>query len=234
MKRAALIAATGICVLGASLGVRLHGHASTPSCQLPDSTLLLGSDLAPQGRFEQILNGWQTAPPIKGTLAPRPAITDAINGRVAGYLNEVAISGPDRRAEDAYSESLGYDVGHLPLVPLVGSVVADNAGLLELYENVWLFKSRAGAEDMLAVLRGSGLADMVTEPVSFRLGDESFGYAMSAADHDPQTEHWVHLTVRVGDAVISVTGQGGAQLSMGLVENLTRRAVERFRSTCSG
>ena len=86
-------------------------------------------------------------------------------GHITGYLSDVAVYGPYRTQLDAAASSLGYSIGKWPLVPLVGQVVKDNPGLLEVYVEVRAFKSDAGANSWLSSLAGSyALADYKVVP----------------------------------------------------------------------
>jgi len=242
------LAAAALSIAGvAAIAVVARAHnagGELGSCAVADKAFLQPTDLVTKDSFVRNVDLWQhSAPPLRGALSDvkgtsqgRPAATtEYVDGRLIGYLDDVAVVGPDRTVEDAYSRGLGYAVGKLPLVPLQGPVVAHNSGLLEAYENVWEYSSEGGARAMLGVFRGShgGLADMTTKDVPVQLGDESVGYSMVPAPPDPELEHWVHLEARVKNIVISITAQGGRALSVRDVTTLLEHAVDHALSACA-
>jgi hypothetical protein len=177
---------------------------------------------------------------------PYPAaISDWQAGRARGWINEVAIDGPDRAAENSIARSLGYTVGTLPLVPLIGPVVQHNPGVLEMYQTNTEYSSTAGAVDLMTDLTGSArLAEttMVTESghvqppahaVPFTWGDESLAYEQPGF-MGPQgaTEAFFTFAVRVGRYVVQLTVQSGDGLTQPEAATLLGHAVAPLTRSC--
>jgi hypothetical protein len=177
---------------------------------------------------------------------PYPAaISDWQAGRARGWINEVAIDGPDRAAENSIARSLGYTVGTLPLVPLIGPVVEHNPGVLEMYQTNTEYSSMAGAVDLMRELTASARfaeTTIVTESghvqppahaVPFTWGDESL------ADEQPgfmgpqgATETFFTFAVRVGRYVVQLTVQSGYGLTEPEAATLLGHAVAPLTRWC--
>lgn len=67
------------------------------------------------------------------------------------------VNDPAYRADlDSAARSLGYEPGAIPLLPLVGKVVADHpTAVLEIWETILVFDSSDDAADYLQVIRDS-------------------------------------------------------------------------------
>jgi hypothetical protein len=153
---------------------------------------------------------------------PYPAaISDWRAGRARGWINEVAIDGPDRAAENTIARSLGYTVGALPLVPLIGPVVEDNRGVLEMYQTNTEYRSTVGAVDLMRELAGSArlaettiVSESDVQPpahaVPFTWGDESLAYEqLGFMGPQGAIETFFTFAVRVGRYVVQFTVQSG-------------------------
>lgn len=139
-----------------------------------------------------------------------------------GWIAEVAVDGPDRAAEDAIARSLGYSIGKLPLVPLVGPVVEHNPGVLEVYQTNTVYRSVAGASDFMAdlaadaklaettVVTTDGRAEPKGIPVQLSGGDEDVAYEMPGyVGPDGATEAFFTFAVRLGRFVVQLSVQSG-------------------------
>jgi hypothetical protein len=177
---------------------------------------------------------------------PYPAaISDWRAGRGRGWINQVAIDGPDRAAENSIARALGYTVGTLPLVPLIGPVVEHNPGALEIYQTNTEYNSAAGAIDLMSDLAGSArLAEttIVTESghvqppahaVPFTWGDESLAYEQPGF-MGPQgaTETFFTFAVRVGRFVVQFSVQSGYGLTEPEAATLLGQAVAPLTRSC--
>jgi hypothetical protein len=156
---------------------------------------------------------------------------DYLAGHITGYLSDVAVYGPYRTQLDAAASSLGYSIGKWPLVPLVGQVVKDSPGLLEVYVEVRAFKSDAGAKSWLSSLAGSyALADYKVVPPP----DKHVALAVEGTlgQDDGFHEHIVFYDVQVASRVLRLAYQGGSGLSEALVAPETEAAIARFVQAC--
>lgn len=174
-----------------------------------------------------------------------PAISDWLAGRARGWINEVAIVGPDRPAENSIARSLGYTVGTLPLVPLIGPVVEHNPGVLEMYQTNTEYSSTVGAVDLMSDLAGSArLAEATIATESGRVqppahavpltwGDESLAYEQPGF-MGPQgaTETFFTFAVRVGRYVVQLTAQSGYGLTEPEAATLLGQAVAQLTRSC--
>ena len=224
--------ATAIIVLAvaACAGSSPTSSAVTPidSCATADGAYLDRAHPPLSGSFDSLAEQRFTAPPLEGHNAgggrsPGPAISDWRAARLRGWIARIAVTGPDRASEDRYAESLGYQVGSFPLVPLVGPVVEHNPGILEVYQTNTEYQSATGARDYMKDLASSALQAETTTvtqngiplphaiPIKLTGGDENTAY------ETPQylipkvgaAERFFTFSVRFGRYVLQVSVQGG-------------------------
>jgi hypothetical protein len=163
--------------------------------------------------------------------SPPAYVSDYRAGRIAGYLANIAVSGPDRSQLDADARSLGYQVGKWPLVPLVGPVVQHNPGLLETYVTVLAFRSAAGSRSWMSFESASfGLANytVLASP------DSRVAIAVEGilGVNDGLHEHILIYEVPIANTVLELAYQGGFGLSEASVASQTETAIERFAKAC--
>ena len=159
----------------------------------------------------------------------------------------VAVTGPDRPAEDAAARSLGYHIGQFPLVPLIGPVVEHNPGVLEVYETVNVFDDLAGAEDYMGDLVDSArLAETSNgndngtpvpnaTPLSVHGFREALAYEMPAYVQPRLglTERFVDVAALAGNDVVQVSAQGGSGVTAEIALAIANRALSRLGAACS-
>jgi hypothetical protein len=177
---------------------------------------------------------------------PDPAAISAWQAaRLRGWIAEIAVDGPDRAAEDAIARSLGYTVGKLPLVPLVGPVVQHNLGVLEIYQTNTAYNSAAGATDFMGDLAGSArLAETTIVTEGGHLEPSGHALPLNGGDEDvayeepgfmgPQgaTETFFTFAVRLGSYVTQLTVQSGLGLTEQQAVAVLAQAVERMAHSC--
>jgi hypothetical protein len=163
--------------------------------------------------------------------SPPTFVTDYETGHITGYLSDIAVYGPYRTQLDAAASSLGYSIGKWPLVPLVGQVVKDNPGLLEVYVEVRAFKSDAGANSWLSSLGGSySLADYKVVPPPNQ--HVALAVEGTLGQDDGLHEHIVMYDIQVASRVLRLAYQGGTGLSEALVAPETDAAIDQFVQWC--
>lgn len=229
--------------------------ASTPSassarssCATTDGAFLLATSL-PQAFVVAVDERFVESPllehrPLGGGPDPA-AIADWQAARLRGWIAEIAVDGPDRADEDAIARSLGYTVGRLPLVPLLGPVVQHNPGMLEIYQTNTAYDTPAGAVDFMGDLASSGRSDETTvitegghvEPpghaLSLNGGDQDVAYEKPGF-MGPQgaTETYFTFAVRLGNDVTQFTIQSGDGLTEQEAVAVLGQAVGRMARSC--
>jgi len=177
---------------------------------------------------------------------PSPAaIRDWVGARLRGWIAEAAVDGPDRAAEDAIARSLGYSIGKLPLVPLVGPVVEHNPGVLEVYQTNTVYRSVAGASDFMAdlaadaklaettVVTTDGRAEPEGIPVHLSGGDEDVAYEMPGyLGPDGATEAFFNFAVRLGRFVVQLSVQSGYGWTVPQAIAVLDRATAQLARSC--
>jgi hypothetical protein len=222
--------------------------AARSSCATKDVAFLLATSL-PQAFVVDVDNRFIESPLLDHRLpgsGPDPAaISDWQAARLRGWIAEIAVDGPDRSAEDAIARSLGYTVGKLPLVPLVGPVVRHNPGVLEAYQTNTEYKSATGAADFMGDLAGSARSEETTvvtegghlEPSGHALpligGDQDVAYEKPGFTGSQEaTETFFTFAVRLGRYVTQFTVQSGYGLTEQQAVAVLAQAVERMAHSC--
>jgi hypothetical protein len=240
---------TAVLLFGACIETGCATNVATAgACSTSDSAYLDGSHLS--GSYQTIVDQRFTQSPEAAhhlpAGTPPPQISEWLSGRLKGWIATIAVSGPDRPAEDEAARSLGYNVGKWPLVPLSGPVVQHNPGILEIYETHDAFSTTEAAQAFFQDLKKSAEeAENVTvtepggtkpppAPLTLSAGDSSFGdvtpsWTSSTAG---MSERYLAYTVRIGTVVVQLTVQGGAstQPSDGLA--LLHQALSRLGMSC--
>lgn len=215
------------------------GVAALRQCAVGGGAFLDADDLNIEGTFVPFLTQALTGAPVHGGAGPGPAATaqhDFVAGRIEGFLVDFAVKGPYRDAEDAYAASIGYAKGQWPLVPLVGTVVSDHPGVLEVYQDNIVFSGAAGARTMTDIYRGTAATPGWTvepwKPAGVQV-DESFAIAGLPQPGAPVGEHIVKMVMRHGDLVVAVNVQGGAGVALDNTGSIGERAAVRVATSCS-
>jgi len=226
---------TGGAVMVAMYGARAQGAAVRPTaspCVTSDSAYLTNSEL---GSFVRFVDQTQTRPPFFATNSSAPFVRDFVRERFIGFLSRRTLHGPGRTAIDERTKSLHYRLGKWPQVPLVGRVVRENSGVLEVYQTNWSFRSRTAAKAYIEQARTTrGSEDGVgTQVRSFglRRGDESYAYTVVPTD--PNQEHVVAAVMRFGTTVVTLRLQGGLGLSIGTIRELSRTLTAKLKNSCA-
>lgn len=236
--------AAAVAVITVSLAARTHQVAdsrATPllarplpnDCVVHDSTFLATRDL---GAFSVIAAEDYRFPPYRGSVPrSRPPVFAATfrGGQLTGLIANVAVTGPDRPAEDAWARSLHYTVGRWPLVPLQGPVVRHNHGLLEAYETALAFTSDEGAKSWIGHLRASWALEPQAQKL--RLPDgraDGVAYWRILGPDDGAYERMISYTMRFGTRILALDLRGGSALQPATVDRYWRLAVGRFVQAC--
>lgn len=205
---------------------RSNGTAAPPGlCALGDNTY---ASPPLTGQFEKSVDMRMASLPFIRTGG---AARTFQGGRQIGYLAEVAISGPDRPAEDAHSRTLHYSIGKLPLIPLQGAVVVHNPGPLEYYETHLAFSSETGARAFLDIIRHSQSTVPHLHPQDVWVGDGSVAWLSDNAG-DPNTETAAYIDVVSGGTVIQLTLKGGESTSFTPLPSLATSAINNIAEAC--
>jgi hypothetical protein len=234
-----LIGVTALFTLALALVVYNNPRAPRKAgthCALASDAYLRASDLP---GFTKFLDHAVDQPPFYRRRAPNPPARAAYfeSALQIGFLANNTISGPDREAADAVSRSLQYPIGQWPLVPFTGPVVEHNPGALEVYEFGYSFSSRAGADDMMTVMRGQPGQHNVSwskipSEVLKHMGSGSRIYESVLGADDGAHEHLVGVDSQVGNAVLRLAIQGGRELSLESQADLILTALSHFQSAC--
>jgi len=203
------------------------------SCSTAVSVFLTRRDL---GAFTVMVNRTYTQPPWKGGGIGQAApdfVTEYLQGRLMGYIANIALHGPDVPAEKAREHRIGY-VGKWPLVPLEGPIVRDNRGLLEVYETVQSFKAWRAAATWVSTYRTySGKPYPYSHWISAPQGArDSVAWAGTMGPPRPGTEHDVYYNARYGSTVLEMAFQGGASVNVQFVKPYWLKAAHRLVSVC--
>lgn len=154
-------------------------------------------------------------------------------GRSVGYLANVALQPKYMAEATARERALGYTPGRWPLLPLDGTVVTDNPGILEAFQTHLSFRDTEGARRIMAAIEasGSGVAGVNWQPLALALGDESYDYEILG---DPQAGHEreIGLNVRLGSTVLQLDLRGGTGLTPDDAARLGRTALSVLAASC--
>jgi hypothetical protein len=246
-------AAITVLAVAACAGSAPRPATVTPavSCATADSAYLNASHAPLSGAFDSIADQRFTVPPLEGHHVggagpPRLAISDWRASRLRGWIARIAVTGPDRVSEDQYAKSLGYTAGRFPLVPLVGTVVKHNPGILEVYQTDTEYRSVSGAGDYMKDLASSALQAETTPdiekgvalpravPVRIAGGDERVAYEMPQylIPHVGPTERFFTFSVRSGRYVLQLSVQGGNGLNPAAALGVVNAAAISLTRAC--
>lgn len=238
------------CLVAAIVGGCTTKASSSPSptvdlslsCATTAAAMVTSADL---GSFTQFADGPLASLGLHG-VAPHPIDAAFLGGRSRMWLATMALSGRYRADNDAYARSLGYTVGDLPLIPLVGSIVTEHpADPLVVFERILVFSDASWASQWLGMARstvtmqGTSTANGVPQPsmalASVSLGDQ----ALAVIEPGPAggavaTTGNIGVEVRVGRTVVDVTVEGGTGLLVGQVQALAQKALSHLETACSG
>lgn len=200
------------------------GRGSVP-CTLSDLPML------PQQALEGFtvnVSEEVTNAPIKGVdTSAGPVVTDYRDGRLKGYLANVAISGPDRASEDAWARIHNYPLQRLPYVPLSGAVVAHASRILEMYEFVAVYDSPKGAGAFVAWLTQDtqrvNLHGLVTGTASV---------TPPQPGPDPPYETDYRVVKAANDVVVRLDFEGPSRMGTAQVASLANTAIQRALGAC--
>lgn len=244
MNRTALrggIVAAVLCIgIAVGFGISRLNQQRTASSGLP-SAAATPSDCALSGQsflatpFDglELMVDNDLGAPIGGRHQAGPASTFS-GGHIHGSIATVAVTGPDRASEDAYARSLGYQVGKWPLVPLTGSVVAHNPGLLEVYEKHYVFSAVSDATAAEKYFADSWAADPQAHALdSTTLGSPwTVGTETTLGPADGQHEESVQMVAQIGPRVVVLAFQGGHSLDAASIIPTAHTAITRLRAAC--
>jgi hypothetical protein len=232
-----------VVVVGLAVQTRLAAPASDAAvlCLVSDSAFVsageLGDlvDMGDAGVFHVL--------PFGLGHAYNPAGRSFVAGRSKGFISSLALSGAYRQEADAAARALGYTPGVWPLVPLTGSIVSDNPGVLEVYQTNLAFGDSGGADAFVtATVASASNPHRVTEdgvpaptyavsPID--LGDRGTAMVEPPSPADGQHEFSVGVNVRWRVFVVQVTVRGGAMTGTGDGTRIMRLAFGRASAGCS-
>lgn len=238
-----LLALASVTVLGCGLmsgpSPSLSSRPAVAAC-FQDSDLLRAEDLGP---FMQIVSGPLSGPPYKGVVDPSHPpdfIADFGSGEIEGFIASLALTGPYRTEENALSSALGYGPngpGGMPMVPLQGTVVRDNPGLLEAYEDVLQYRSDTAAASWY---HNQAYNDARPADPDFRLdgvagiSEARSGTYVLGLGHAGNYEHARWIAVRAGAVDIFISLQSGADLQLDTALGYALPSIRRIVDSCVG
>lgn len=241
-SRALLVAA--LALMGASLAATRStstgelAQPATISCTLSKTALSeaamiqnedIGSDFVIMG------DSIQSSPPIG--FERNPIAAGFVGGRVRGLLATVALASQYRAEEGARERALNYPPGKWPLLPLEGSVVADNPGPLEVYQANWVFGSPVDAgifqSDVIASM-GRASSPSTVDLSAIHLGRVDDVSAWLVPSSNTKRERSLSFDIRISQIVMQLTVRGGQALSPAYGIGLARVAVNHFWAACVG
>lgn len=184
------------------------------------------------GDFVEITDELMNHSPYHGLGPDAPLVKPYLQGRIKGAVASIAYQAPYKQENDALKQSLGYE-GEGLLVPLSGSVVRDNPGLLEVYQTNDVFTSEDGAITVLRGARESNESGQIPEAnVTVSVGDEMAVFEIPADSPDQET--FVGVVVRWRSIVSTFAFQGGANLTAEQVMKYVERGFSRVMTACTG
>jgi hypothetical protein len=190
--------------------------------------------------YVSVTDGIFGTEPWTGIGTPPDWVQQFEIGRLEGWLTTLSLHGRFRAAENRQARALHYRIRKYPYVPLMGLIVrAEPRKVLEVYEDVQVFKSARGAEDWLVNRFGRHLDRPPVAPEEGpvrmlsalpRLGDQTLGYEQSPAN--PSWEDVIGVYVRTRGLIVSLLTQGGHEMSVRTGVDLARDAVKRVIDHC--
>lgn len=218
--------AVGLFAFGRSVGNAL----STPSasCGARPSTAIASKEI---GDFDVIMEGPLTVLPMKGQRqgsSPLPVATDFRDGYSRGFISRRALTPEARRLEARHDGPLGYSPGPFPIVPLVGPVVSENPGLLELYQTTTVFRTTESAAAWLDIRSGQLTGELRTSDsgVEPAVGARVFRYSLGPSD--PENEVVLRLLVREGMIDTDISLQSSGEVPMALASTIVGPSIARL------
>lgn len=185
------------------------------------------------GEFVEAVDSTMNTSPYGGVALEAPLKQSYRQGRVKGAISSAALRPEYKQENDALARSLGYIPGDLPLLPLVGAVVRETPGLLEVYQANEVFSSGEAVALALAAARTSNSSFVVPpEEHLLKLGDETALFEESPRDDDQQRR--VVAITRWGDIIMSLTLKGGRDVTLQEASAYSQEAFARLQSACEG
>lgn len=155
--------------------------------------------------------------------------TQYVCGQFDGFVARDIMYGKYRAEDNALARSLGYQIGKLPLLPVIGQVVsALPHGLFEAYEEAYQFRTPAGASTWLADARWEPVPPKnmtVSLPAGF------IARAGVSGKDDGTHEHGIGISGQIGATVLVVSFHGGRELSWPDIRPLWIKAYDRFTAS---
>lgn len=232
-------AVAGVCLVvagGIIADYQVVPSASHAQCADDPSRLTLTTADLPG--FDKFLDFRFDTAPVKGAapvagVSPPDFVSDYQAGWMRGFLIDSAMSGPFRADLDARARELNYPIQKLPYIPLIGEIVAQSKGPLEVYEEVDMYTTRTAAEDWLANLR-SGLAQSSARRVAVP-GVSPGAMMLTAAPFvdDGFHESQVWVAQLIGTTVVRVTIQlPPHNIDLPEVGRIASTAINRVIDAC--
>jgi hypothetical protein len=218
---------------GYAIAAGLFGTSpAATGCRISDRLFL---QPAAFGAFTSIVSNDQEQLPIRGIHGgSQPGFVTAYTaGAIHGSIANLALSGRYREEEDSFARSLGNTPGPFPMVPLAGSVVSENPGLLEVYESSWTFRTEDAAAAWMAARQQSVIGD----PQAARGDASAVGPGVLAVTSllgpaDGRHEHVARFLTRHHATVTEIVFQGGAGVTPGSTASLAKVAFDTVVANC--
>lgn len=125
--------------------------------------------------------------------------------------------------------------GKTPFVPLRGQIVEDNPGILEVLEEVDVFKGKAGADSA----ESSAIYDQQSSysdsaPVTFPgpLSGDYRAFSYQDAPGNAQYEHGVLVELIENDDLVQFDFRGGDAMSTSAMVGIMEKSLERLKAAC--
>lgn len=235
VRRSTLLLVAASLVLGVFLGATAIWHGGPDqACVTQPTAFFTSADLP--GLTATVD---QDAGSLPMGLGGNPASRGLVAGRSRGWVVSLAFSGQYKAENDAQARRLGYTPGMVPMVPLTGSIVSSNTGILEVYETDLLFDSAATASTFLETMRAGSMQDqgsMNGSPlpaVSVTSQDPSSFIALTHEGSDPiRDETSVGLVERIGRTILEITVRGGTAVNAETIAPLRTVAEADLHTAC--
>jgi len=197
------------------------------TCATEDGAFLRAEDY---GDFVEATDQLMNKSPYHGLGPDAPLVKAYVQGRIRGAVAAIAYQSPYKQENDAIKQRFGYE-GEGLLLPLSGSVVRDNPGLLEAYQVNEVFASDDAADLVLASARSADESVTISIPQAIvSLGDDRVAFTMSP--QNPDEGNSVGVVVRWGRVVSTFSFQGGDGLLLDQVINYVQEGFSRVFTVC--
>jgi hypothetical protein len=151
--------------------------------------------------------------------------------RTQGFFTAVALEPRYRAENEAIARSWGYEpLADRPRLPLSGSIVLENPGLLEASQTISSFATAEEAADWMILKRGAP-QELITPPeIELIQADDVVVRTNKPAG--PEYQKWFGVNMRVRNLVVALIFSGGAGVTFSSVLPLLQDGLSRVRAEC--